>query len=176
MNQPNGGLPVPADELIVPPSSLYHIPAYRAMSGPWSSPAYTVAKITQQILDESTIPYIRIEKSTAEAFLAWKEDVAKISAEDQGKAQLDQGECGEGYRFRSNRTPCFRRRRPHLAPFTPPAPPQAHRRSAATPRGPLSSPAHGIIANLSPAGFFAVGLLAAGATIWLVLNNLGVCS
>ena len=74
------------DELIVTLSSLYHIPAYRANVAGMVIAGHTpVAKITQQILDESTIPYIRIEKSTAEAFLALKEDVAKISAEDQEK-------------------------------------------------------------------------------------------
>ncbi|SNB45855.1 AAA family ATPase [Geobacter sp. DSM 9736] len=74
------------DELIVTISSLYHIPAYKAKIAGMVIAGHTpVAKITQQILDDSTIPYIRLERSTAEAFMILKEDVAKISAEDQEK-------------------------------------------------------------------------------------------
>lgn len=74
------------DELIVTLSSLYHIPAYRAKIAGMVIAGHTpVARVTQQILDDSSIPYIRVERSTAELFMELNEDVAKISAEDQEK-------------------------------------------------------------------------------------------
>jgi len=153
----------------------YHIPAYRAMSGMVIAGIHGGEDNPADTRREHPFPTSVSRNQPAEAFLAWKEDVAKISAEDQGKAQLDQGECGEGYRFRSNRTPCFRRRRPHSRP-------SARRLLlrlidvALLRLRAFVVTGTGIIANLSPAGFLLWALLAAGATIWLVLNNLGVCS
>lgn len=74
------------DELIVTLSSLYHIPAYRKMiAGLIVAGQTPTSAITQQILDDSNVPYIRIHDSTASIFTTLKEDVAKISFEDVEK-------------------------------------------------------------------------------------------
>ncbi|HEY5974406.1 MAG TPA: AAA family ATPase [Geobacteraceae bacterium] len=74
------------DELIVTLSSLYHIATYRdRIAGMVLAGHAPVSKISQQILDDSGIPYIRIHETTAEVFSALREDVAKITAEDQEK-------------------------------------------------------------------------------------------
>jgi len=74
------------DELIVTLSSLYHIPAYRAkIVGLVIAGHVPVSKISQQILDDSGIPYIRIDQTTADVFSALTEDVSKITAEDREK-------------------------------------------------------------------------------------------
>jgi len=74
------------DELIVTLSSLYHIPSYRKkIVGLIVAGQTPVSPITQQILDDSNVPYIRIHDSTASIFSTIKEDVAKISVEDQEK-------------------------------------------------------------------------------------------
>ena len=52
-------------------------------------PGHTpVSAITQSILDESGIPYIRIHKSTAEVYSALLDHVSKITAEDTEKLDL----------------------------------------------------------------------------------------
>lgn len=77
------------DELIVTLSSLYHIPKYREKIAGLVIPGLTpVSAITQQILDDSDIPYIRILHSTAEAFSAITGHISKISAEDDEKIDL----------------------------------------------------------------------------------------
>jgi len=74
------------DELIVTLSSLYHIPAYRKnIVGLIVAGQAATSAITQQILDDSNIPYIRVHDSTANIFTTLMEDVAKISIEDQEK-------------------------------------------------------------------------------------------
>ncbi|RNC68625.1 MAG: cobyrinic acid a,c-diamide synthase [Desulfuromonadales bacterium] len=74
------------DELIVTLSSLYHIPAYRdKIVGLVIAGHVPVSEITQQILDDSDIPYIRVHESTADVFTTLREDVAKITVEDQEK-------------------------------------------------------------------------------------------
>ncbi len=74
------------DELIVTMASLYHIPAYRAkIAGLVVAGHVPVSKISQQILDDSNIPYIRVDKTTAKVFTTLSADVAKITAEDQEK-------------------------------------------------------------------------------------------
>ena len=74
------------DELIVTLSSLYHIPEWKEkIAGIVIAGHATVSLISQQILDESGIPYIRIEETTANVFTALTEDVSKITAEDQEK-------------------------------------------------------------------------------------------
>lgn len=74
------------DELIVTISSLYHIPAYKdKIAGLVISGHGPVSEISQQILHDSNIPYIRVEETTAEAFTALSDDVAKITYEDQEK-------------------------------------------------------------------------------------------
>ncbi|HEY6871578.1 MAG TPA: AAA family ATPase [Geobacteraceae bacterium] len=74
------------DELIVTLSSLYHIPAYRdKIVGLVITGHVPASEITQQILDDSHIPYIRVHETTAEVFSTLMDDVAKITAEDQEK-------------------------------------------------------------------------------------------
>lgn len=74
------------DELIVTLSSLYHIPAYKEkIAGLVISGHAPVSEITQQILIDSQIPFIRVEETTADAFTALSADVAKITYEDQEK-------------------------------------------------------------------------------------------
>jgi uncharacterized protein len=74
------------DELIVTLSSLYHIPAYKEkIAGLVVAGHGQVSEISQQILHDSNIPYIRVEETTAEAFTALSDDVAKITYEDQEK-------------------------------------------------------------------------------------------
>jgi BioD-like phosphotransacetylase family protein len=74
------------DELIVTLSSLYHIPAYRQKIAALVIAGYgPVSRISQQILDDSNIPYIRVEETTASVYSALSEDVAKITHEDQEK-------------------------------------------------------------------------------------------
>jgi BioD-like phosphotransacetylase family protein len=74
------------DELIVTLSSLYHIPAYREkIVGMVIAGHVPISEITQQILDDSNIPYLRIHETTADVFTTLMEDVAKITVEDQEK-------------------------------------------------------------------------------------------
>jgi uncharacterized protein len=74
------------DELIVTLSSLYHIPAYREkIAGLVVAGHGPVSEISQQILHDSKIPYIRVEETTAAVFTALSDDVAKITYEDQEK-------------------------------------------------------------------------------------------
>lgn len=74
------------DELIVTLASLYHIPAYKEkIAGLVIAGHGPVSEISQQILHDSNIPYIRVEETTAEAFTALSDDVAKITYEDQEK-------------------------------------------------------------------------------------------
>jgi phosphate acetyltransferase len=77
------------DELIVTASALYNIPAYRQkLAGliiPGSAP---VSAISQKILDDSNIPYIRTLKTTADVFTTLTEHVSKITADDYEKLNL----------------------------------------------------------------------------------------
>ena len=74
------------DELIVTLSSLYHIPSYREkIVGMVIAGHVPISEITQQILDDSNIPYIRFHETTADVFTTLMDDVAKITVEDQEK-------------------------------------------------------------------------------------------
>ena len=74
------------DELIVTLSSLYHIPSYREkIVGMAIAGHPPVSEITQQILDDSNIPYIRVHETTSKVFTTLLDDVAKITVEDQEK-------------------------------------------------------------------------------------------
>lgn len=74
------------DELIVTLASLYHIPAYKErIAGMVIAGHVPISEISQQILDDSNIPYIRVHETTARVFTALTEDVSKITAEDQEK-------------------------------------------------------------------------------------------
>ena len=77
------------DELIVTLSSLYHIPAYREKIAGLVIPGQApVSAITQQILDASGIPYIRIFQSTADVFSTITGHISKISIDDKEKIDL----------------------------------------------------------------------------------------
>ena len=77
------------DELIVTASSLYQIPAYREKLAGLVIPGLApISAISQKILDDSRIPYIRVESRTADAFTRLNDHVSKISAEDEEKLSL----------------------------------------------------------------------------------------
>jgi BioD-like phosphotransacetylase family protein len=79
------------DELLVLMASLYHIPEYReklvGIVIPGLSP---VAGIVQEVLDDSELPFMRIEQTTADIFRRITEDVSKITSEDHEKINLVQ--------------------------------------------------------------------------------------
>ncbi len=77
------------DELIVTLSSLYHIPAYRNKIAGLVIPGHApVSAITQQILEDSGIPYLRILASTAEVYSTITGHISKIGFEDDEKIDL----------------------------------------------------------------------------------------
>lgn len=78
------------NELLVTLSALYNIPEYQSKIVALVIPGlYPISKVTQQILDRSNIPYMRVEKlSSAEVFSAIANDTAKIHPEDKEKISL----------------------------------------------------------------------------------------
>nr|WP_320048244.1 AAA family ATPase [uncultured Desulfuromonas sp.] len=77
------------DELLVMLSSLYHLPEFRKKLAGLVIPGSTeMSRITKQILDDSGIPYLRISGTTAETFSAIKDDVSKITPQDDEKIHL----------------------------------------------------------------------------------------
>lgn len=77
------------DELLVMLASLYHMPEYKQLIAGLIVPGLSpVSRITQRILDDSDIPYLRTEKTNAEVFSTIKDDVSKITAEDREKIAL----------------------------------------------------------------------------------------
>jgi BioD-like phosphotransacetylase family protein len=77
------------DELLVTLSSLYKIPLYHSQIAGIVIPGHApVSDITQQIINESGIPHIRVEKTTAEVFSALTSHISKITAEDTEKISL----------------------------------------------------------------------------------------
>ena len=77
------------DELIVTASSLHHIPEFKArLAGLLVAGHAPMSNITQRILDDSSIPYIRIEETTAELFYKLREHVSKIGPDDTEKIEL----------------------------------------------------------------------------------------
>ena len=74
------------DELLVMLASLYHIPEYcEKLSGVLISGASPVARLTQQVLDDSRLPFMRTEQLTSAVFQTLTRDVSKITAEDLEK-------------------------------------------------------------------------------------------
>lgn len=74
------------DELMVMLASLYHLPEYRGRIAGLVIPGQAaVSPITQKILDDSGIPYLRTTLSNSEAFARITRDVAKITTDDQEK-------------------------------------------------------------------------------------------
>jgi hypothetical protein len=79
------------DELLVTLATLYQIPEYKKKIAGLVIPGVgEVSRITQTILDRSSIPYIRVNRSTSEIFATLSEDVSKITAEDTHKIALIQ--------------------------------------------------------------------------------------
>jgi len=77
------------DELIVTASALYNIPAYRSKLAGLIIPGIApVSAISQKILDDSNIPYIRTLQNTAQVFHTLTEHVSKITADDHEKINL----------------------------------------------------------------------------------------
>lgn len=82
------------DELLVNLSSLYNIPSYREKIAGLVIPGHApMAPITQQIVEHSGIPFIRIEQTTADVFTALNFHVSKITAEDREKISLITGQA-----------------------------------------------------------------------------------
>ena len=74
------------DELIVTLASLYHIPAFRQkIVGLVVTGRHPMARVSQQILEDSRLPYIRLHEPTSKAFSTLVEDVSKITAVDEEK-------------------------------------------------------------------------------------------
>jgi hypothetical protein len=74
------------DELLVTISSLYHIPEYREkIAGLIITGRNPVSDISQKIVEDSGIPYIRVIVTTADIYTALNDDVAKITVEDVEK-------------------------------------------------------------------------------------------
>lgn len=77
------------DELLVMLATLYHIPEHRAnLSGVLISGVNTIAKLTQQVLDDSDLPFMRSEQHTTAVFQTVTRDVSKITADDLEKISL----------------------------------------------------------------------------------------
>ena len=77
------------DELMVMLASLYKLPEYRKKIAGLVIPGLApVQAITQKILDDSHVPYIRTEMTNSEAFLRVTSDVSKITVEDREKIDL----------------------------------------------------------------------------------------
>jgi hypothetical protein len=74
------------DELLVTTSSLYHIPEYlEKIAGLIITGHTPVSEISKRIVEDSGIPYIRVDETTADVYTALSEDVAKITVEDVEK-------------------------------------------------------------------------------------------
>jgi BioD-like phosphotransacetylase family protein len=77
------------DELLVTASALHHIPEYKErLTGLIIAGHVPVSNITQRILDDSNIPYIRIKATSSEIFYKLREHVSKIGPEDLEKINL----------------------------------------------------------------------------------------
>ncbi|MCM0084485.1 AAA family ATPase [Geomonas sp. Red32] len=89
------------DELIVTTSALYNIPAYREkLAGLIIPGAAPMSAISQKILDDSNIPYIRTLKTTGEVYTTLSEHVSKITADDEEKINLIKGQAENVFDFR----------------------------------------------------------------------------
>ncbi len=77
------------DELLVMLATLYHIPEHRVnLSGVLISGVNTISKLTQQVLDDSDLPFMRSEQQTTAVFQIVTRDVSKITADDLEKINL----------------------------------------------------------------------------------------
>jgi BioD-like phosphotransacetylase family protein len=70
-------------------ATLHHIPEYaEKLSGVLISGANPIAKLTQQVLDDSQLPFMRTEQFTSTVFHTVTRDVSKITADDHEKISL----------------------------------------------------------------------------------------
>jgi BioD-like phosphotransacetylase family protein len=77
------------NELLVMLATLYHIPEYHEkLAGVLISGVSPVAKLTQQVLDDSDLPFMRTEQLTSMVFETVTRDVSKITADDHEKINL----------------------------------------------------------------------------------------
>lgn len=77
------------DELMVTASSLHNIPEYhKRLAGLVIGGHAPISDITQRIIDDSGIPYIRVEETSSEVFHQLREHVSKIGPEDREKIAL----------------------------------------------------------------------------------------
>jgi BioD-like phosphotransacetylase family protein len=77
------------DELIVTASSLHHIADFKKrLTGLIISGHAPMSNITHQILEDSRIPYIRIEETSSLVFSLLREHVSKIGPDDLEKIEL----------------------------------------------------------------------------------------
>lgn len=77
------------DELIVTASALHHIPEFKTrLAGLIVAGHAPMSTITQRILEDSNIPYIRIEETTSEVYYRLREHVSKIGPDDAEKIAL----------------------------------------------------------------------------------------
>lgn len=77
------------DELLVTASALHHIPEYKKkLAGLVIGGHVPVSDITQRIIDDSGIPYIRMEETSSEIFYQLREHVSKIGPDDIEKIDL----------------------------------------------------------------------------------------
>jgi BioD-like phosphotransacetylase family protein len=77
------------DELLVTASSLHHIPEFKKkLTGLVIGGHVPVSDITQRIIDDSNIPYIRMVETSSEIFYQLREHVSKIGPDDREKIEL----------------------------------------------------------------------------------------
>jgi hypothetical protein len=77
------------DELLVTLANIYNIPEYRHLLVGLAIPGTAkISPITQKILDNSGIPYMRINRTTAYVFNTINDDVSKLNARDTQKIDL----------------------------------------------------------------------------------------
>ncbi len=77
------------DEVLVMLSTLYHLPEYRKkIAGLLITGIKPVAKIVQRVLDDSGIPFMRSDDTSANLYTKIQADVAKIGPDDDEKIKL----------------------------------------------------------------------------------------
>ncbi|TNF50940.1 MAG: cobyrinic acid a,c-diamide synthase [Deltaproteobacteria bacterium] len=77
------------DELLVTLANIYNLPEYRHLLAGLVIPGVAkISAITQKILDNSGIPYMRTTRTTADVFNTITDDVSKLNAMDTQKIDL----------------------------------------------------------------------------------------
>lgn len=77
------------DELLVTTSSLYHLPEFKKkIAGLVIAGLNPISKVTQQIIDDSGVPFLRTMITNSETFTILANDVSKTTAEDTEKIEL----------------------------------------------------------------------------------------